>query len=176
MCPQAADPPSGLDVSRAESTLCAPGDARTLCQLLFRALPGCHECPPSVHLSAPPPTSSGPRTLLSPWAPHPLPRNLVNLYCYIALKCLSCLLNYCDLHWVLEGGDGLVRSPEPGSSSCLKQTLGASRCHRVTRTVQAPPPRPCLLSCLSAAALPLGEWGSVWPAWGGGGPGTACPP
>lgn len=88
-------------------------------QLLFRALPGHREGP------APGPASPGPRTLPSPQARYPLLRNLVNLYCYIALKCLSCLLNYCDLHWVLEGGDSPVQSPEPGSSFCLKRTLGA---------------------------------------------------
>lgn len=84
--------------------------------------------PPPLPPASPPPSPYPPGsqdTPLSPQARSPLPRNLVNLYCYIALKCLSCLLNYCDLHWVLEGGDSLVPSPEPGSSFCLKRTLGA---------------------------------------------------
>lgn len=55
-------------------------------------------------------------------------------------------------------------SPETGSSSCLKQTLGApdaTESYALSLGCQAPHRDPGLPHSLSAAALPLGEGGGV---------------
>lgn len=65
----------------------------------------------------PPPLLSGlggsPSPPPSPAWPGSQHRNLVNLYCYIASKCLYCLLSYCGRHWVLEGA---ASQPAPPSA------------------------------------------------------------